>query len=461
MNRQMAHAVRSGWVAPQFAGSSGDNPQVSAVSRFRDDVWDFSNENNNPARARAAKKICWSFRTPNGSLFTDPQFRSLLTALKQFIYALRWHPVDSAPLAADTLPNIFLHAKRFVDHLLGYPAPILRFKDVLPHHCEDYIRDLLSSRLSVGYKYHCLSILEKLAFYRRVMRDGLAVDPLKGERAYEIVGYDHASRLETQTEIIPDEILRPLVRASLEYVDRFADYLLDACEAVEDIRKRRYGFMRRSRRCVHEHDPADYGLNGTRFENGLASVSHLNSELCYLQTACFVLIAFATGMRLSEVLSLQAGCCEIQKEPGQADLVWLHSRVFKMEGVPEGRRAKWLGGPVCAKAVRVLERLGQRMRRRVGAGYLWLPIPAVKKPRGRAPFTGQAIRTRLKSFVAMLGLKDSRGRIFRIHPHMFRRTFARHVVRYDTTNLMALKEHFKHVSLSTTITSAVIWNCGH
>jgi hypothetical protein len=44
---------------------------------------------------------------------------------------------------------------------------------------------------------------------------------------------------------------------------------------------------------------------------------------------------------------------------------------------------------------------------------------------------------------------------------MFRRTFARHVVRYDTTNLMALKEHFKHVSLSTTITSAVIWNCGH
>jgi hypothetical protein len=30
---------------------------------------------------------------------------------------------------------------------------------------------------------------------------------------------------------------------------------------------------------------------------------------------------------------------------------------------------------------------------------------------------------------------------------MFRRTFARHVARYDTTNLLALKEHFKHASL--------------
>jgi hypothetical protein len=33
---------------------------------------------------------------------------------------------------------------------------------------------------------------------------------------------------------------------------------------------------------------------------------------------------------------------------------------------------------------------------------------------------------------------------------MFRRTFARHVARHDTTNLLALKEHFKHVSLSMT-----------
>jgi hypothetical protein len=52
--------------------------------------------------------------------------------------------------------------------------------------------------------------------------------------------------------------------------------------------------------------------------------------------------------------------------------------------------------------------------------------------------------------VETLELKDSGGRLFHIHPHMFRRTFARYVARHDTTNLLALKEHFKHLSLTMT-----------
>ena len=61
-----------------------DNPQVSSISRFCDDVWDFSDENRNPAMGRADKRICWSFTLPGGGLFTDARFRSLLTASKQF-----------------------------------------------------------------------------------------------------------------------------------------------------------------------------------------------------------------------------------------------------------------------------------------------------------------------------------------------------------------------------------------
>ena len=450
MNPQSTRALRSGPVVQRLVGCNGDNPQVSDVSRFQDDVWDFSNEDRNPARGNGEKTLCWPFRLPHDRLFTDARFRSLLTALKQFIYALRWHPIDSAPFSASALPSIFQRAKRFIDHLVGYPAPILRFKDVLPHHCKDYIEGLLHSGLSPNYKYHCLNVLRKLFTYRRVMTDGLVIHPFDGESVRQVVGYGYASQLARQTEIIPDEILGPLVRASLEYVDRFAPYLLNTCERVEEIRKQRRNFMNRSRRCVREHAPAAYGLKGSKFENGLASVRQLNIELCYLQTACFVLIAFATGMRVSEILSLQAGCCETQKEPGQADLVWLRGRVFKMQGVPDGRRTKWLGGPVCAKAVAVLERLGRQVRRRVGTNYLWMSIPALKKARPDSAFVAQTLRVKLKSFLTMLSLRDLRGRIFQIHPHMFRRTFARQVVRHDTTNLLALKEHFKHLSLSMT-----------
>ena len=53
------------------------------------------------------------------------------------------------------------------------------------------------------------------------MTDGLVIHPFDGESVRQVVGYGYASQLERQTEIIPDEILGPLVRASLEYVDRF------------------------------------------------------------------------------------------------------------------------------------------------------------------------------------------------------------------------------------------------
>jgi hypothetical protein len=132
LKQQVARTLRNGPLAPQLTGSNGENPQVSGVSRFHDEVWDFSSENGNPAIDKSMKRIRWAFATPGGGFFTDLRFQSLLTALKQFIYTLRWHPLDSVPFAAGTLPNTFRLMKRFVIHLLGYATPILRFKDVLP-----------------------------------------------------------------------------------------------------------------------------------------------------------------------------------------------------------------------------------------------------------------------------------------------------------------------------------------
>lgn len=434
-------------VLPTLIGYDGSNPGVSQVSRFRDDVWDFSNENQNPTTDNSSKRIRWAFVTPDGGRFTDPGFRRLCESSKQFIYALLWHPVDEAPFVASAAVQLFCRMKHFITQLLAYQYPILRFKDVLPHHCEDYVESVLAMDLSASYKYNRIHILQKLFQYRHVMTDGLVVDPFQGKPPVrKIAGYSHASQLETQTEIIPDEILGPLVRLALEYVEA-ADYVFDAFDGTERIRKARCNFAYRAKRYLRELAMSSYGLEGTRFAGGIHTVRQLHQELGHLQTACFVLIAFATGMRISEILSLRKGCCEIQKERGQPDLVWLRSRVFKMQGVPAGRPARWLGGPVCAKAVAVLEGLIGRLRQRTNAPYLWQPTPAFQRRRAPRPLVAISIAYRLSIFVAQSGIKDAHGHPFHIHPHMFRRTFARHVARHDTTNLLALQEHFKHASL--------------
>ncbi|HAX42388.1 MAG TPA: hypothetical protein DCY80_07520 [Solibacterales bacterium] len=433
-------------------GARDDNLQVTSTSRFWDVVWDFSNENRNPAAGRSDKRIRWAFKLPGGALFTDARFRSLLTASKQLVYALRWHPIDGPVHSPASLRNVFKALKRFIAHLAGYSSPILRFKDVLPHHCDDYILEVSASDTSRAMRYRCLQVLQTLFQYRSLMDDGLVIDPLQGESAARIAGSGGGSSGST-TEIIPEVVLGPLVRASLQYLDLFSNYLLDCADELEDIRAGATPilFQYHGSRHLRLRAVAPYSLAGSRLALGVRSLRQLSTELCHLQTACFVLIAFATGMRLSELLSLQEGCCEVVKEPGRPDLAWLHGRVFKMQGVPDGREAKWLGGPLCCRAVQVLERLGSATRRRAGVSYLWMPVPSVhSRHQTRDPLSQAAILQRLSNYVAMLGLKDQKGGSFHIHPHMFRRTFARYVVRYDTTNLLALKEHFKHISLTMT-----------
>ena len=107
----------------------------------------------------------------------------------------------------------------------------------MPHHCEDYIQKLLSSNATRSWKYKHVQILQKLFQYRGVTKDGLVIDPLQGESAAKIVGKEPRS-FGSKTEIIPEEILGPLVRASLQYVEHFAEYLLDASDEVEAIRSR-------------------------------------------------------------------------------------------------------------------------------------------------------------------------------------------------------------------------------
>jgi len=165
------------------SGSRADNPAVSLISEFNDDVWDFSNEDANPAASSHSKRIYWSFKMPHGGLSTDVRFRSLLLASKQFIYALRWHPIDEAAHTPPSIGNLFCSLRPFIIHLVSYSHPVLRFKDVLPHHCDDFIQNLLSSQASRAWKYKHLQVLQKFFQYRGVIKDGLMIDPLKGEAA--------------------------------------------------------------------------------------------------------------------------------------------------------------------------------------------------------------------------------------------------------------------------------------
>ncbi|MEE6168585.1 MULTISPECIES: hypothetical protein [unclassified Mycolicibacterium] len=102
-------------------------------------------------------------------------------------------------------------------------------------------------------------------------------------------------------------------------------------------------------------------LDGLPWVNAIA-VRHPNQSLDrlarLLQVSCYVLIAFFSGMRDSEIKHLTRGCLTSQQDPHGRVYRWkVTSLAFKGEHNPAGTEATWVIGEPAARAITVLEKL--------------------------------------------------------------------------------------------------------
>ncbi len=77
-----------------------------------------------------------------------------------------------------------------------------------------------------------------------------------------------------------------------------------------------------------------------------------------LNTACYIVIAYLSGMRDSEVKHLRRGCLSVHRSAdGTLSRYKLTSRAFKGESDPHGVEAAWVVGEPVARAVAIIEQL--------------------------------------------------------------------------------------------------------
>jgi site-specific recombinase XerD len=181
----------------------------------------------------------------------------------------------------------------------------------------------------------------------------------------------------------------------------------------------------------------------------------LNRALRLLQAACFIIIATSTGMRLGEILAIKPGCIVKRKLNGKEDFFyWLKSTLLKTSPNKTGEECYWLCGELSVEAVRVLENLSKIMpssqttsRRniRVVEDSLFRSYGQEGLARRAIPLLQQSLYCSIKEFIASEKLE-----IAHVHPHQFRRSFARNIIRWTNTPILALQRHFKHCSLLMT-----------
>ncbi len=434
------------------AAQRNDDPQVSLQSRLSDDIWRLDID---VPGFRSDQKIWrWAVRLADGSRLTDPQHAALLQACKRFLWSLASDPPEGHVRAA---PSTLLARALSLAILVRWmsSAGFRSFAD-LDAPALDQFRSVLRARrgrgaraaaLTPGTLRDHLAILKLLYVQRAKLTDALSFEPFPGETAGVAAGLTRASK--GWIPFIPDGLAVDIIAKALHWVEHEADAILGLRDAFEDayVIGEDRGFGRHhcqtlGRRAIDASPVISPG--------GRPVVSKYNLDMVvrHLHTACFIVIAGLVGMRMSEILSLKAGAIE-HRQLGESGIAqaYLVARLYKTAVQRGGREERWLAPAPVVRAVEVLERLTAPVRELHGDKRLF--VVAVSREK-MAPVTSMQVGYRLREFAAYVDVPHHEGAPWPFSAHQFRKTFARFVAKRDRTQLLALSDHFKHVSVAMT-----------
>lgn len=467
------------------------------LSRYSHNLWDLSPYIHTKGTLKASKRIDFSsLKFTDGSCLTDPQHSLLLAGVKALLYVRLTvnSPGSGKPLKASSVYRLWGNTLR----------PLLRWMTAVGHRCisdlspDECMAYVSHSKAATAYEHNTsrskggklgrlspkalndrFSTIEMLWTFRGYLSDSLVKHPWPGLSAGALAGYRYNNGNDTTTEQIPDRLMVQLVRGALFYV---ADGQAERLLACRDVRA------------------AGNPIKDHLKQLGLKDWGSVSDQIPKVLTACFIIINAFSGMRVSEMLSLETSCYYEHEGWDGATYGWLKGITYKLEHDP--RPVEWMVPPIVGLAVQVATKATEPLRKEMeqmiadleaklhSVVYLDealrnndLETLNEMKIHRNALFIGKSyehktIKTisdsyfsvKLKDFARAINLevepadlaqvrnkgKIKAGHIWPLATHQFRKTFARYVARCILGDVRYLKEHFKHWSLDMTLGYA--WN---
>lgn len=482
------------------------------VSRFKHPSWDLSPYIRTRNTRGATIRFDVTFH--DGSVLTEDRHATLLHASKWFLYE-RWRvkgPHSGKNISAKTLFNNWSQLRRLLKWMIR--NGVSSFAEMTSERCLCYANESKGS-LKDSSRGIAMQILTTYYDLRDYLKDRLPAYPWGSTSAFLIVKGGGPVRRQAAegaaTQIVPARILQLIARNALDYIETRAESLLNARDEILEIRKQEYQKLidvHRTRyprgfSSIYKSEEAYLGvrlghLSAAQSKEvvssyGLRSLDHLKEEIVHLRTACYIVCAVFSGMRDSELASLEVGCFAEKVGFDGENFCWLSGKTYKLEQDP--KPSTWMVPKIVGKAVAVATRLGAPDRtatiKRIAELKASLDNPTVldiarqrltkelheclrhqnallttTKEKGRTlALGGGANHNALRAFALlsnaiviqedMEGIQDhekvSIGKPWPLAPHQFRRTFAVFVARNLMGDVRYLREHFKHWSIDMTL----------
>jgi integrase len=434
--------------------------RVSSHSFWTDRRWLL--DGKRPGLAQHVLTIDWDVEFADGSRLTDPHRAGLLEAARRFLWSLKVDPPPGRGWArSSSLGSAYQHLRLFLRWMIA--EGITCFADLDHDAAERFLSTIAArpgrhgGRVSAATLHSYANLIALLYAQREKLPDAPLEDPFGGRRTGVAVGLaDHVPRPLPYT---PDAIAVPLVAAALRLLGPPADDVIALRDRIQPLYERLLA-QGHDRQIARHHVLKK--ISAFRFATiageeaawhpaPVIGTKRARFLVERIYDACFIVITYLIGARASEILALESGCVEHHSSAyGTETFSYLRGHIYKTAAGESGNPHRWVAPPPVVRAVNVLERLSEPLRRRTGRSALWLTAPGHGIIETRPPEVPSAstmvarLNQHFAPFIALPPHVD--GKPWHLTTHQGRKTFARFVGRRDRTGLHALQAHFGHVT---------------
>lgn len=503
-----------------------DEFQVTPLSKGEDTVWMW--ERTTPGASKGSSQLNWGMELSDGSRLTDTRHTLRLAWAKKLVALITHAPANGGVTAAGAMGGYQQGLKWLLSWmaLRGMHTPneldVEGYLEDLPRYIAERSDEDEVTNAQVRL---ALFIIPKLWSERRLLTKWgvptLHQDPFRDHGAHYYADV-LATKARGWIPPLPDEVAIPLFNKVAWWLGEPAEDVIGLLKYVEDpiagtkievataqsntgIRKQTAGVGRRPRAKRQNRFIADFTFSTLAGElqpwhtaldktfesedaNGpLPRVRQLFEAVC---EACAMSIQGMSGMRISELLGIEAGFDAVSGLPrgvrievsasGLYDLFVIRTVLSKTEtGLP--REMDWVLGlrpkgsmdePLPVRALRLLNRLNEPWRRHATTTRLMLGLRGGDalpvKTTALGAMSSESMRAGMKRFIAqwidLSGLPDesrhktkdndlvewreSQGRI--IKSHMLRKSWAQFMFAVDPSLMPAIQLQFHHLSMAMT-----------
>lgn len=437
-----------------------DRPQkISAHSLWSDPQWQF--DGMRPGLRPYHLRFDWAFQLPDDSRFTAPCWSQWLEDARTFLWSLRADPPRGRRrLRSQTLVTVGHKLRILICWMAG--EGMYGFGGLDREAAERFLSVVAErvapkgSAVTANTRHAYANVVAALWLQRHKLGDPPPDNPFDGERASAFSGFN--GRSTERWPFTPDAIAVPLISKAIRLIGQPADDLIAlrnrAVSLYEERRAR--GITRRSVRqpvlkLIAAFEFTRLDGEDSPWHPPIIGTKQVRFLVDRIYEACFVVISYLVGARVSEILALEADCIEQRiSADGTETFSYLRGRIFKTAAEDAGQPHLWAAPQAVIRAIEVLQRLSAPLRQQAGRPELWLAMQGhgIIDTRPIDVVTGSTLVSRLNRYFApFVALPDNAdGSAWHLTTHQGRKTFARFVGKRDRTGLHALQNHFGHAT---------------